>query len=56
MTGLTDDTKVKMFALRSLKEIMEKAKQVEEKNAIIDMKYGFQPHWRNLRNLTTHGA
>lgn len=56
MTGLTDDTKVKMFALRSLEEMMEKAKQVEEKNVIIDMKYGFQPPRPNLRNLTTHGA
>lgn len=45
MNGLTDDvqTKVKMFSLYCLEEMMEKALQVEDKNWILDTKMRLQP-------------
>lgn len=44
MNGLTDDvqTKVKMFSLYCLEEMMEKALQVEDKNWILDTKMRLQ--------------
>lgn len=48
MNGLADDiqTEVRMFAPVTLEMIMERAKQVEEKNWVIDTKLGLRPETR----------